>query len=112
MAASLAYLLEIMGHETRFFFDARHVITKVDEFRPHLAFVDIGMAGTDGLGLARWLRNHYARHELRLVALSRYGDPKIRDASAASGFDAHLVKPARAEDVQTILNLVFDERLH
>ena len=111
MAASFAYLLEIMGHEARFIVDPQHAITKVDEFRPDIAFVHIGMVGLDGFGLARWLRNHYARHELRLVAMSVYGDPATRDASMASGFDAYLVKPASAEAVETILGLVFDDRL-
>lgn len=109
MATSLAYLLEIMGHETRVVFDPRHAVTKVDEFRPQVAFVDIGMPGVDGLGVARWLREHYARHELRLVALSAYGDPKTREPAIASSFDAYVVKPVKAKDVETILSVIFPQ---
>ena len=111
MATALAYLLEIMGHEALYLSDARHALTKVDEFRPHVAFVDIGMPGADGMSVARMLREHYARHELRLVALSAYGDERIRNESMTAGFDAYLAKPVKEQDIETILSVVFDERL-
>jgi CheY-like chemotaxis protein len=109
-ATALAYLLEIMGHEALYLFDARHALTKIDEFRPHVAFVDIGMPGAGGMGVGPMLRDHYARHELRLVALSAYGDPRIRSESMTAGFDAYLTKPVKQQDVETILGVVFDTR--
>jgi CheY-like chemotaxis protein len=110
-ATALAYLLEIMGHQALYQFDARHALTKVDEFRPHVAFVDLGMRTEDGTGLAQLLREHYARHELRLVALSAYGDARTRNESMTVSFDAYLAKPVKEQDVETILGVVFDERL-
>ena len=110
-ATALAYLLEIMGHQALYQFDARHALTKVDEFRPHVAFVDLGMRTEDGTGLAQLLREHYARHELRLVALSTYGDARTRNESMTVSFDAYLAKPVKEQDVETILSVVFDERL-
>jgi DNA-binding response OmpR family regulator len=111
MAAALVYLLDIMGHQALHVVDARHVLTKINEFRPHVAFVDLGLRDAEGIGLARLLREHYARHELRLVALSAYGDEKIRDETLTAGFDAYLVKPVKQQDVETILDLVFDKRV-
>lgn len=111
MGASFAYLLEIMGHQAHYLFDARYILTKVDEYRPQVAFVDICMEGLDGFGLARTLRDYYARHELRLVALSQYGDERTRSESMTAGFDAYLAKPVKEPDVKTILSVVFDERL-
>lgn len=111
MATALVYLLEIMGHQALYVADPQHALTKVDEFRPHVAFVDIGMPSPEGINLARLLRNHYARHELRLVALSAYGDARIRNESMTAGFDAYLAKPVKEQDVRTILSLVFDQRL-
>lgn len=111
MATGLVYLLEIMGHQALYLADSRLALTKVDEFRPHVAFIDIGMPSPEGINLAGLLRDHYARHELRLVALSAYGDARMRNESMTVGFDAYLVKPVKEQDVQTILGLVFDERL-
>lgn len=111
LAASVAYLLEIMGHEARFTFDARHVLTKVDEFRPDVAFVDIGMQSSDGVGIAQLVREYYARHELLLVAMSVYGDPKTRDARLTAAFDAHLAKPVLRQNIETVLGVLLDKRL-
>ena len=110
-ATALAYLLEIMGHRALYQFDARHALTKVDEFRPHVAFVELGMRTPDGMGLAQLLREHYARRELRLVALSAYGDARTRNESMTADFDAYLAKPVKEQDVHTILSVLFDERL-
>ena len=111
MATSLVYLLEIMGHQALYLSDPRHALTKVDEFRPHVAFVDIGAASPDGNNLATVLRDHYARHELRLVALSAYGDTRTSNQRMTAGFDAYLTKPVKEEDVRTVLGVVLDARL-
>ena len=110
MATALVYLLEIKGHQALYVSDPRHVLTKVDEFRPHVAFLDIGMPSIDGIRFAPLLRDHYARYELRLVALSTYGDARTRDESMTAGFDAYLVKPVKEQDVDTILGILFDQR--
>lgn len=111
MATALVYLLEIMGHQALHLFDARHALTKVNEFRPHVAFLDLGLPSVDGVAVPQLLRDHYARHELRLIALSAYGDEKVRDRSMTAGFDAYLAKPVKEQDVETILSIVFDERV-
>jgi CheY-like chemotaxis protein len=38
-----------------------------------------------------------------LVALTGYGQPQDRETSRAAGFDAHLVKPADAEQLLELL---------
>jgi len=111
MARSLVYLLEIMGYQALYLSNPHHALTKVDEFRPHAAFIDIGAASPEGNSLAQVLRNHYARHELRLVALSPYGDTRVTNASMTAGFDAYLSKPVKERDVETVLDVVFDRRL-
>ena len=110
-SAACAYTLERLGFETNVVFDPAHALTKADEFHPHVAFIDIGMVDSSGLTIGRLLRDHYARHELALVAVSLYGDPRTRDCSTAAGFDAHLVKPVNERDLRTIVELVLDKRL-
>ena len=111
MARGLVYLLEIMGHQALYLSNPHHALTKVDEFRPDVAFIDIGAASPDGNRLALVLRDHYAPHELRLVALAPYGDTRTTDASMTAGFDAYLSKPVKEQDVETILDVVLDKRL-
>jgi PleD family two-component response regulator len=111
IARGLVYLLEIMGHQALYLSNPHHTLTKVDEFRPDVAFIDIGAASPEGNSLALVLRDHYAPHELRLVALSTYGDTRMSNASMTAGFDAYLSKPVKERDVETVLGVVFDKRL-
>lgn len=110
-SAGCAYLLERLGFDTNVVYDPTYALTKVDEFHPHIAFIEIGMADSTGLTIGRLLRDHYARHELALIAVSLYSDPRTRDSSAAAGFDAHLAKPVSERDLRTVVDLVLDKRL-
>ena len=68
----------------------------VEEFRPNVAVLDIGLPSMDGLELARRLRERDPNRRLRVVALTGYGQDGDIVASAAAGFDLHLVKPVEA----------------
>jgi two-component system, sensor histidine kinase len=61
--------------------------------RPDVAFIDIGLPGLDGYGVARRARDGLNGHPVRLVALTGYGQPEDRERAFEAGFDAHLVKP-------------------
>lgn len=60
---------------------------------PDIALVDIGLPGIDGYEVARRLRADPATGQVRLVALTGYGQDSDRERALAAGFDAHLVKP-------------------
>jgi CheY-like chemotaxis protein len=42
-------------------------------------------------------------HELRLIAVSGYGQPVDRERAQAAGFDAHLVKPVDTDYLRSLL---------
>ena len=56
-----------------------------------------------GYELARRLRDTAATATISLIAVTGYGQPSDREASAAAGFDAHLVKPV---DLELLVELV------
>lgn len=68
-----------------------------DRLNPEVVFLDMLMPGMDGYQVASALRNCGRFSSTRIVALTAWGSVKTREWSAATGFDAHLVKPARAE---------------
>jgi two-component system, chemotaxis family, CheB/CheR fusion protein len=100
-ADSLAALLRLMGRDARAVYDGESALAAIEEFRPELAILDLGMPGMDGYELAERLRERYAAADLRLVALSGHG--QTQDAARAAGFDLHLVKPAGADDLRKAL---------
>lgn len=92
-AATLALLLELSGHETRVARDGFEALALAAAFRPQVGLLDIGLPDMDGHELARRLREAPGGQQLVLVALSGWSPAPAPDASAAAGFDAHLVKP-------------------
>jgi PAS domain S-box-containing protein len=92
-ADSLAMLLRLQGHEVRVAHDGPSALTLVKGYRPELVFLDIGMPGMDGYEVARRLRQQPGFENVRLAALTGWGQQEDRRKSKEAGFDHHLVKP-------------------
>jgi PAS domain S-box-containing protein len=92
-AEMLAEALSAMGHDTRVAFDGPSGLDVAAGFAPDIAFLDIGLPAMDGYELARRMRVELAVPNLRLVALTGYGQDSDRQRSADAGFDFHMVKP-------------------
>ncbi len=70
---------------------------------PQVAFVDIDLPDISGHEVARALA---AQGDIRLVAVTGYGQPEDVRRALAAGFDRHLKKPVRLEDIeQTIAEM-------
>jgi CheY-like chemotaxis protein len=103
-AQSLALLLQLSGHETRTASDGVEALLIADEFRPHIAFLDIGMPRLDGFGAARELRQRaWAVGGLALFALTGWSQSDDRRRVEEAGFDAHLVKPFDAGGLDLLI---------
>jgi len=61
------------------------------------------LPGIDGFEVARQLRAMGRGTDVRLIAISGYGQPVDRKRAQAAGFDAHLVKPVDTEVLRTVL---------
>jgi CheY-like chemotaxis protein len=61
---------------------------------PSVIFLDIGMPFMDGCAVAMALRKEEAFQNVKLVALTAWGDQEMRAKIIAAGFDLHLTKPA------------------
>ncbi|WP_051933517.1 ATP-binding protein [Massilia sp. BSC265] len=73
--------------------------------RPGLAIVDIGLPGMNGYEIAAQMRRDPALEQVRLVALTGYGQEADRRRALDAGFDAHLVKPLKFEDLAALLDV-------
>jgi PAS domain S-box-containing protein len=102
-ADSLALLLQLAGQEVRVAYDGQAALALAPEFRPAMAFLDIGMPGMDGYEVGRRLRQLPGMEALVLVALTGWGQEEDRRRSKEAGFDHHLVKPAEADELNRLL---------
>jgi PAS domain S-box-containing protein len=96
---SLALLLECQGHEVRVVRDGETALEDVGQWRPDVIILDIGMPGMDGYEVVECLRKEYGREQLRVVALTGFGQEEDRRRGLEAGFDEFLVKPAGPDEL-------------
>ena len=92
-ATSLSLLLRHAGHEVRETRDARSALELASRFEPDVVLLDIGLPDMDGWELARALRAQALGGDLKLIAISGYGQHADRRRSLDAGIDRHLTKP-------------------
>jgi signal transduction histidine kinase/ActR/RegA family two-component response regulator len=104
-AALTAALLEHAGHEVRIAHSAGAALAACADDMPAVAILDIGLPDMDGYALAAALRRGGASPDLRLVALTGYGQQADVERARQAGFDLHLTKPATLGDLMRATGL-------
>jgi len=104
VADSLVMFLETFGANVRVAYSGEGGVEAVQEFRPELIFLDLGMPKIDGYETARRIRALPEGRDVKLVALTGWGQGQIRERAADAGFDCQLTKPAGIEALQSLLN--------
>jgi PAS domain S-box-containing protein len=102
-ADSMATLLRMQGHDVHVAYDGSTGVSLALAHPFDLAFVDIGLPGMDGHGVAQRLRQHGEAAGMLLVALTGYGRDEDRFLSREAGFDHHLVKPVQWELLEQLV---------
>nr|HEX4313430.1 ATP-binding protein [Kofleriaceae bacterium] len=102
-AELLADVLGVHGYEVTISHDGEGALDAVAARTPDIVLLDIGLPDIDGYEVARRIRALGLGKSPHVVALSGYGQSSDRERSAASGFDAHLVKPV---DIRQLLGML------
>jgi PAS domain S-box-containing protein len=92
-ADSIALLLTIDGFEAHSVHGAMAALDTVVSFKPDVVLLDIGLPVMDGYEVAQRLRSRIPIEQMRIVALSGYGQQADRERATRAGFDDYLVKP-------------------
>jgi PAS domain S-box-containing protein len=104
-AESMAMLLESASCTVRVVFEGPQALEALDSFGPDIVLLDIGMPGMDGYEVARRIRAHPRGADVRLVALTGWGQVEDKHRAAAMGFDEHLTKPVDPTLLTSVLGL-------
>ena len=102
-AEMLSEYVGSLGYRVRVAFDGPSALRVAEEMHPTIALLDIGLPVMDGFELARRLRENDALEDIKLVAITGYGQETDRARSREAGFDAHLVKPVDLEHLEQLL---------
>jgi signal transduction histidine kinase len=92
-ADSLALVLELEGHVTKTGYSARDALEQAVAFEPDVILLDIGLPEIDGYEVARRMRALRKLNDVKLIALTGYGQGEDLRRAQEAGFDDHLVKP-------------------
>jgi PAS domain S-box-containing protein len=91
-ADSLQRVLQLYGYDVRVAYDGAAALRLGASFRPEVAVLDIGMPGANGYEVAREIRRQQGA-QIKLVALTGWGQDGDRRRAMEAGFDFHLTKP-------------------
>lgn len=99
----LCALLQLSGHEVAASGDGQNGVELIRTLQPDTAFVDVGLPLLNGYEVATQVRADPACRHVRLIAMTGYGQPEDRRRALSAGFDAHLIKPVRSEQLIQLL---------
>ncbi|SHH00828.1 ATP-binding protein [Massilia sp. CF038] len=100
---SIGALLSAMGHSVVITHNGPDALTAAARFCPDYAFLDIGLPQMSGYDLARGIRRLSCGSMTMLIAVTGWGQEKDRQLAFEAGFDHHMVKPVRFEQIEEIL---------
>lgn len=98
-AESLSMLLELHGHEVQSAGDGFAALQLARDFGAQVVLLDIGLPGIDGYEVARRIRREPWGQDLLLIAVSGWGQDRDRQQAADAGFDRHMTKPVRVDEL-------------
>ncbi|HET6568656.1 MAG TPA: PAS domain S-box protein [Rhodothermales bacterium] len=98
-----AMLLRSWGYDVRTAHDGPNALQRAAGFHPNVILLDIGLPGMDGYEVARLIRRDADLNDVRLVAVTGYGQDTDRQRSKEAGFDLHVVKPVEPSALKELL---------
>ena len=99
----LCETLEHAGFDCHTAANGLDALALLEEVKPDIAILDVGLPGMDGFEIARRVRTNPTQADICLIALTGYGQAGDRITSREAGFDEHLVKPVRPETLLALL---------
>jgi CheY-like chemotaxis protein len=102
-AEMIVEYLASLGHTVRAAHDGESALKKALDFVPEVVLLDIGLPVMDGYEVARRLREHESGKNMRLIALTGYGQETDKRRTKDASFDAHLVKPVSMAELEAAI---------
>ncbi|UCD00042.1 MAG: response regulator transcription factor [Phycisphaerales bacterium] len=93
----LRSLLETMFETVVMVADKRSLLDAADRIQPDLAVVDLSLAASGGVSIAREISDSYP--ELKLIILSVHDEPTVIDEAIAAGAAGFVLKRSVATDL-------------
>ena len=96
-------LLEITGNQTYLAHDGLEALELIEKYRPEVVLLDIGLPTLDGHEVCRRVREEPWGKDIRIIALTGWGQEDDRRKSEEAGFNGPLVKPVDYDKLLALL---------
>ncbi len=105
IAESLGRLLRRKKWSVEIAYSGQQALEAVDELKPDIILLDIGLPDISGLEVARILRTREEfEKSLTLIALTGWGNAEHQRETKLAGFDYHLTKPVSSAELLSVLD--------
>jgi PAS domain S-box-containing protein len=102
-ADMLVMMLQMFGHEVKAAYTGQTALKTAVEYQPDVVLLDIGLPDMNGYEVARHLRQQPQTKDVRLIAMTGYGQDSDRQRSEEAGCEHHLVKPVDPQKLEELL---------
>ncbi len=102
-AEMLQQVLELEGHDVAVAHSGPDGLAQMRRIHPDVVICDLGLPGMSGYDVAREVRKDASLVGTFLVALSGYSQPEDVERAMEAGFDRHLAKPPKLEQIESLL---------
>jgi two-component system CheB/CheR fusion protein len=99
----LKKLIEMEGYEVITAENGPKGVAAIEQHRPDVALIDIGLPGLNGYEVAQQVRENLGNKQTFLVALTGYGQSDDVQTAFNAGFDTHVVKPLDPKRLKQLL---------
>jgi len=104
VAKALRVLVTSIGHVAQTAQDGPSGIKLLETFTPDVLLLDIGLPGMSGYEVARRVRSMPIGARVLIVAVTGWGQDCDREHARQAGFDHHLTKPIRRDELERALS--------
>jgi CheY-like chemotaxis protein len=70
--------------------------------KPDIGVLDIGMPDIDGYEVAQRIRHEPWGEQIKLIAITGWGQEEDKRRALAAGFDQHMAKPVNPAELEQI----------
>jgi two-component system CheB/CheR fusion protein len=104
-AETMGMYLKMSGHEVYLAHSGTEAFELASQQQPEIAVLDIGMPGMSGYEVARRIRREHWGADIKLIAVTGWGQEDGKRLATAAGFDHHLTKPVDPDKLEQLFIL-------
>jgi PAS domain S-box-containing protein len=101
--ATLEMSLRLQGNTTATARDGLEAVHMAQKFMPDVILLDIGMPNMNGYEATKMIRSQSWGKDIRIIAVTGWGQTSDKKRAEVAGFDHHLTKPVNADELSKLL---------